>query len=66
MKKGTKYPERITDSSKVTFSVMFYGNTEGEVVPPYVVYKSVHLYSQWAAAGPPGTRCNESKSGWFN
>ena len=44
MKQGTKYPERITDSSKVTFSVMFYGNTEGKVVPPYVVYKSVHLY----------------------
>ena len=50
MKRGTNYPERIMDSSKVTFLVMFYRNAEGEVVPPYVVYKSVHLYSQWIAA----------------
>ena len=54
------------DSSKVAFSVIFCGNAEGEVVPPYVVYKSVHLYSQWVAADPPGTRYNQSKSGWFD
>ena len=58
IKQGTKYPERITDSSKVTLSVMFCGNAEGEVVPPYVVYKSVHICSQWVTAGPPGTRYN--------
>ena len=66
MERGTKYPERIMDSSKVTFSVMLCRNAEGEVVPPYVVYKSVHLYSQWVAAGPPGTRYNRSKGGWFD
>ena len=66
MKRGTKYPERIMDLSKVAFSVMFCGNAEGEVVPPYVVYKSVHSYYQWVAAGPPGTRYNRSKSGWFD
>ena len=54
------------DSSKVVFSMMFCRNAEVEVVPPYVVYKSVHLYSQWVAAGPPGTRYNQSKSGWFD
>ena len=66
MKRGTKYPERIMDSSKVAFSVMFCGNAEGEVLPPYAVYKSVHLYSQWVAAAPPGTRYNQSKAGWFD
>ena len=33
---------------------------------PYVAYKSVHLYPQWVAAGPPGTRYNWSKSGQFD
>ena len=34
MKRGTKYPERIIDSSKVAFSLIFCRNAEGEVVPP--------------------------------
>ena len=63
IKQGTKYPERITGSSKVTLSVMFCGNAEGEVVPPYVAYKSVHICSQWVTAGPPGTRYNRPKGG---
>ena len=66
MKRGTKYPEKIMDSSKVAFSVMFVGNAEGSVLPPYVVYKSVHLYDKWVQGGPPGARYNRSKSGWFD
>ena len=62
MKRGTKYPERIMDTSKVAFSVMFCGNAEGEVLSPYVVYKSVHLYPHWVKGGPPGARYNRSKS----
>ena len=55
------------DTSKVAFSVMFCGNAEGEVLPPYVVYnKSVHLYPHWAKGGPPGARYNRSKSDWFD
>ena len=34
MKRGTKYPERIMDSSKVAFSLIFCRNAEGEVEPP--------------------------------
>ena len=56
MKRGTKYPEKIMDSSKVAFSKMFTGNAEGHVLPPYVVYKSVHLYDQWVESEPPGAR----------
>ena len=56
IKRGTKCPEKVMDSSKVAFSVMFTGNAEGHVLPPYVVYKSVHLYDQWVESGPPGAR----------
>ena len=28
-----KYPEKVMDSSKVAFSVMFTGNAEGDVLP---------------------------------
>ena len=66
MKRGTKYPEKIMDSSKVAFSKMFTGNAEGHVLPPYVVYKSVHLYDQWVEGGSPGARYNRSQSGWFD
>ena len=54
------------DSSKVAFSVMLTGNAEGDVLPPYVVYKSVHLYDQWVEGGSPGARYNRSQSGWFD
>ena len=66
MKRGTKYPEKVKDSSKVAFSVMFVPNAEGDVLTPYVVYISVHLYNQWIEGGPPGARCNHSNSGWFD
>ena len=46
MKRGTKYPEKVMDSSKVAFSVMFTGNAEGNVLLPYILYKSVDLYDQ--------------------
>ena len=52
MKRGTKYPEKVMDSSKVAFSVMFASNAEGDVLPPYVVYKSVHVYNQWIEGDP--------------
>ena len=58
MKRGTKYPEKVMDSSKVAFSVMFTGNAEGDVLPLYVVYKSVHLYDQWVEGGLPVARYN--------
>ena len=66
MKRGAKYPEKVMDSSKVAFSVMLTGNAEGDVLPPYVVYKSVHLYDQWVEGGSPGARYNRSQSGWFD
>ena len=66
MKRGTKYPERVMDSSKVCYSLMFCGNAERTILPPYTVYKSVHLYDSWVKGGPEGARYNRTKSGWFD
>ena len=56
---GTKYPQKTIDSSKVA-PVMFTENAEGNVLPPYIVYKSAHLYDQWVKKEVNGTN-----SGWF-
>jgi len=62
---GSKYPERILNSTKYAISVMFAGNTAVEVVPPYVVYKSKKLWNMRVQGGYIGCRFNKSKSGWF-
>ena len=66
MKKGTKYPERLIDSSKLCYSIMFCGNAEGVMLPPYVVYKSMHLYDTWVKGRPKDARFNRTRSGWFD
>lgn len=65
-KRGSKYVERICNSSKSAISLMFCGNAEGHVLPVYVVYKAESLWTTWTEGGPPNTRYNRSKSGWFD
>ena len=65
-KRGTKYPERIMNSTKGSISLMFSGTASGELLPTYVVYKADHLWDTWTQGGPPNTRYNRSKSGWFD
>lgn len=65
-KRGSKYVKRICNSSKSAISLMFCGNAEGHVIPVYVVYKAESLWTTWTEGGPPNTRYNRSKSGWFN
>lgn len=65
-KRGVKYPERIINSTKTATSLMFCGNAQGEILPPYVVYKAESMWSTWTENGPAGTRYNRSKSGWFD
>lgn len=50
-KRGTKYPEVKRDSSKSSTSFMFAGNAEGQLLPPYVVYKSKQLWNTWTEHG---------------
>lgn len=45
---------------------MICGSAAGEVLPPYVVYKSSQMWSTWAEGGPVGCRYHHSKSGWFD
>lgn len=65
-KRGTKYPDRVRDSTKASVSLMFCGSASGMMLPPYVVYKAEHIWSTWTTGGPPNTRYNRSKSGWFD
>ena len=65
VRRGTIYPERVMNTTKSSISVMFSGTASGHLLPPYVVYKAVHLYDTWTEGGPPGTRFNRSLSGWF-
>lgn len=65
-RRGTKYPERVVNSSKSSVSIMFTVSAAGDCLPTYVVYKSINLYSEWVDGGPPSTRFNCTKSGWFD
>lgn len=65
-KRGTKYPERIQNSSKACTSIMVCGNAAGVVAPPYVNYKAEKIWSTWTENGPVGTRYNRTRSGWFD
>lgn len=65
-KRGCKYPERVMNSTKCSISVMFSAAGDGHLLPPYVVYKSLHLYESWREGGPDGSRYNRTKSGWFD
>lgn len=66
VKRGSKYPERICNTSKVSISLMMCGNAAGHFLPPYVVYKAKGLWQPWTEGGPIGCRYNVSPSGWFD
>ncbi|KAJ4442019.1 hypothetical protein ANN_11883 [Periplaneta americana] len=51
-KRGSKYPERICNTSKSCTSLMMCANAEGKLAPPYIVYKSEKLWSTWTEDGP--------------
>lgn len=65
-RRGCKYPERVMNSTKASVSVMFSAAGNGTILPPYVVYKALHLYNSWTEGGPQHARYNRSKSGWFD
>lgn len=63
--KSQSHAESVLNTSKSSHSVMLAAAGDGTLLPPYVVYKSKNLYESWTQYGPPGTRYNSSKSGWF-
>ncbi|KAJ4434791.1 hypothetical protein ANN_23362 [Periplaneta americana] len=66
VRRGTKHPERVMDSSKSSVSIMMAASGDGDLLPPYVLYKSEHLWDTWQEGGPKGTRYNRNRSGWFD
>lgn len=66
IRRGTKYPERIINSSKASTSVMFAAAADGTILHPHVVCKAKHLYQSWAEGGPKNARYNRTNSGWFD
>ena len=76
-RRGKKYPENIINHSKSAISIMFCGSASGVLLPPYVIYKSEHLWDRWTENGPKGHPCcedrccssgsryNRTKSGWI-
>ena len=65
-KRGTKYPERILNTTKSCTSIMFAGTPTGVILAPYVVFKAEHMWDTWCSGGPVHARYNRSKSGWFD
>lgn len=45
---------------------MFAAAADGTILPPYTVYKAIHLYQSWTEGGPKNARYNRTKSGWFD
>lgn len=66
VKRKTRHPERIIDSTKTSTSVMFAVSGDGQLLPPFLVYRSEHLYDTWLTNGPKGARYGRNKSGWFD
>lgn len=66
VRRGTKHPERVMDSSKSSTSVMFCAAADGTVLPPYIVYKAKHIYAGWTEGGVAGSAYNRNDSGWFD
>lgn len=48
--RGTKYPERILNSSKSCISMMFAGTASVQLLPPYVCYNAERLYDAWVCS----------------
>lgn len=53
-RRGVKYPEKIVNHTKSCTTIMMCGSADGTVHPPYVVYKSEHLYNTWKQGGMNG------------
>ncbi|KAJ8966826.1 hypothetical protein NQ314_003288 [Rhamnusium bicolor] len=56
-RRGVKYPEDIVNHSKSCTTIMICGSTDGTLLPPYVIYKSEHLYNTWKEGGITGYPC---------
>ena len=63
--RGTRRVEQVKEHSKVNISIMVCGSAAGDLLPPFVCYKSEHLYDGWTTGGPKDACYSNTKSGWF-
>lgn len=67
LKRGTRYPEKITNHTTNGVSIMFCCNAEGEILPPYCVYNSSNVRMNTRdRKSLPRTKFHRSESGWFD
>ncbi|XP_063244589.1 uncharacterized protein LOC134544837 [Bacillus rossius redtenbacheri] len=65
-RRSCRHPERIRNSTKSCYTVVFCGSADGNFIPPYVIMKGTQKWSDWVYGAPEGTRLNTSKSGWID
>lgn len=64
-KKGAKCVSQIQGGSgKETFSVVETVSADGQIFPPFVIYKSKNLYDKWCLNGPENAAYVSSENGW--
>ena len=66
--RGTKNAQFLVPTEgKSMFTVLFCGNTSGEYVPSYAVYKGKenHIVDSWTVGGSDQCTFNITKSGWM-
>ncbi|CAB3250496.1 unnamed protein product [Arctia plantaginis] len=59
-------PEIVKNSSKSCYTVIFCGNANGDMMPPFFVFKGKKLWSDWLFQAPSGSRMSVSQSGWID
>lgn len=52
-------------SGREYHTVLGAASADGTKLPPYIIYKGVHLYFRWTGDGPAGALYGVSKSGWM-
>ena len=65
VKRGSKSPKNVANSSKGSTSLMLAGAGDGTVLPFHTLYKAKYLYDTWTEGGPSRCRFNCSASGCF-
>ena len=65
-RRGTGRVEKKIQHGKTSISVMFCGSATGQFLPPMVVYRAKHVYTEWTTGGPAGAVYESTPSGWFD
>lgn len=60
--KGVKYPDNVINFSKSAVTLMLCVSANGDILPPYVVYKAANLWDSWHEGGPKGAPCCAKES----